>query len=61
MAFTPDSSRRDNQDTGHANTTKMVSSEQRCIHVSDLLDISDFDRVGGENGAKRGAEYCHER
>jgi hypothetical protein len=60
MAFTPDSSRRDNQDSCHAYATKMVSSEQRCIHISDLLDIGNFDRVGGENGAKRCAEHCHE-
>lgn len=49
MAFTPDSSRWHNQDSGHAYATKMVSSEQRCIHISDLLDVCDFDRVGGEN------------
>lgn len=61
MALAPDSSRRDNQDSSHADATKVVSGEQRCIHICNLLDVCDFDRVGGENGAKRGAEHRHER
>lgn len=61
MAFTPDPSRGHNEDSGHTYSAKVVPSEQGCIDISNLLDVCDFDRICGQNRAKRGAEHRHER
>jgi hypothetical protein len=45
MAFTPDSSRGHNEDSGRAYTTQVVSGEQGRIDIGNLLDVCDFDRV----------------